>query len=61
MEYLVKSHTVENDIVLDFTMGQWLNRRSVFKHWPESFIGIELDTKHYNTAKERLKEIDMYE
>ena len=54
MEYLVKTYTNENDIVLDFTMGSGttgvacmnLNRR---------FIGIEKEEKYFEIAKERIK------
>lgn len=53
LSYLIKTYTKENDTVLDFTMGsgstgvacQKLNR---------NFIGIELDEKYYNIAKERI-------
>lgn len=53
MEYLVKTYTNEGDTVLDFTMGSGttgvaccnLNRK---------FIGIELDEKYFNIAKERI-------
>lgn len=52
-EYLIKTYTKENDIVLDFTMGSGttgvacvnLNRR---------FIGVELDKKYFEIAKERV-------
>ncbi len=55
-EYLVKTYTNENDIVLDNTMGSGttgvacvnLNRK---------FIGIELSEKYYNVAYDRLKNI----
>ena len=60
MEYLVKSHTVENDIVLVFTMGSGSTGVACL-NTGRKFIGIELDTKYYGIAKERLKEIDMYE
>ncbi len=55
MEYLIKTYTNENDIVLDFTMGSGttgvacmnLNRR---------FIGIEKDATYYELAKNRIAE-----
>lgn len=55
LEYLIKTYTNENDVVLDFTMGSGstgvacmnLNRK---------FIGIELEEKYYNIAEQRLKE-----
>lgn len=54
LEYLIKTYTNENDLVLDFTAGSFstavacakLNRR---------FIGIEIDPKNCEIAKERLK------
>ena len=55
MEYLIKTYTNENQIVLDFTMGSGttgvacmnLNRR---------FIGIEKDATYYELAKKRIAE-----
>ena len=54
MEYLIKTYTNEGETVLDFTMGSGttgvacvnLNRR---------FIGIELDNKYFDIAKERIE------
>ena len=54
LEYLVKTYTNENETVLDFTMGSGstgvacviTNRK---------FIGIELDNKYFEIAKERIK------
>lgn len=54
LEYLIKTYTNEGDLVLDNCMGsgstgvacQRLNRR---------FIGIELEEKYFNIAKERIK------
>lgn len=55
IEYLIKIHTNENDVVLDPFMGSGttgvacmnLNRR---------FMGIELDESYFNIAKNRIEE-----
>ena len=55
LEYLIKTYTNENELVLDFTMGSGstgvacmnINRR---------FIGIELDESYFNIAKQRIEE-----
>ena len=57
MEYLIKTYTNENELVLDFTMGSGttgvacvnLNRK---------FIGIEKDDKYFNIAKDRIKKAE---
>ena len=54
LEYLIKTYTNENELVLDFTMGSGAcgvacmntNRR---------FIGIELDENYFNIAKDRIE------
>ena len=54
LEYLIKTYTNENELILDFTMGSGscgvasinTNRR---------FIGIELDTNYFNIAKDRIE------
>ena len=54
LEYLIKTYTNEGDLVLDFTMGSGstgvacmnLNRK---------FIGIELDEKYFDIAKNRIE------
>lgn len=56
MEYLIKLHTNENDLILDPFMGSGstgvacmnLNRK---------FIGIELDENYFNIAKDRIEEV----
>lgn len=53
IETFIKLYTKENDVVLDFVMGSGttgvackkLNRR---------FIGVEIEEKYYNIAKERI-------
>lgn len=53
LEYLVKTYTLENETILDFTMGsgttgvacQNLNRK---------FIGIELDKNYFKVARDRI-------
>lgn len=55
MEYLIKTYTLENETVLDFTMGSGstgvacvnLNRK---------FIGIEKDKEYFEIASQRIKE-----
>lgn len=56
LEYLIKTYSNENDLVLDNCMGVGscgvaclnTNRR---------FLGIELDNKYFNIAKERLENV----
>ena len=56
MEYLIKTYTNENDLVLDFTCGSGstlvgclnTNRRG---------IGIELDDKYFKIASERIHKV----
>lgn len=52
LEYLIKTYTKENDLVLDFTMGSG-STGVACKNTNRDFIGIELDEKYYNIAKER--------
>ena len=55
MEYLIKTYTNESELVLDFTIGSGttilaaknLNRRG---------IGIEMDDKYFEIAKERIED-----
>lgn len=54
LEYLIKSYSNENDLVLDFTMGSGSTGVACI-NTNRNFIGIEKDSKYFNIAKERLK------
>ena len=53
MEYLIKTYTNEGDTVLDFTMGSGTTGVACV-NTNRNFIGIELDPKYFNIAKERI-------
>lgn len=53
MEYLVKTYSNENDLVLDFTMGSGTTGVAC-KKLNRNFIGIELNENYFNIAKERI-------
>ena len=55
MEYLVKTYSNENDLVLDFTMGSGTTGVAC-KKLNRNFIGIELDENYFKIAKERINE-----
>ena len=57
MEYLMKTYTNENEIVLDFTMGSGSTGVAA-KNLNRNFIGIEQDQKYFSTATERIKEVE---
>lgn len=54
LEYLVKTYTNEKDVVLDFTMGSGSTGVACL-NTNRQFIGIELDEKYFNIAKDRMK------
>ena len=53
MEYLIKTYTNESETVLDFTMGSG-STGVACKNLNRKFVGIELDEKYFNVAKERI-------
>ena len=53
MEYLIKTYTKENETVLDFTMGSG-STMVACKNLNRNGIGIEMDEKYFEIAKERI-------
>ena len=54
LEYLIKTYTLENETVLDFTMGSG-STGVACKNLNRNFIGFELDEKYFKIAKERIE------
>ncbi len=54
LEYLIKTYTSESETVLDFTMGSGSTGVACV-NTNRKFIGIELDGKYFNIAKERIE------
>ncbi len=55
LEYLIKTYTNENELVLDFTMGSGTTGVAC-KNLNRNFIGIEMDDNYFEIAKERINE-----
>jgi DNA modification methylase len=55
LEYLIKTYTVENETVLDFTMGSG-STGVACANTNRQFIGIELDEKYFAIAEKRINE-----
>lgn len=53
MEYLIKTYTIEGEIVLDFTMGSGTTAIACL-NTKRNFIGIEKDENYFKLAKERI-------
>jgi site-specific DNA-methyltransferase (adenine-specific) len=53
LEYLIKTYTLENETVLDFTMGSG-STGVACKNLNRNFIGIEQDEKYFEIAKNRI-------
>jgi DNA modification methylase len=57
LEYLIKTYTNEGETVLDNCMGSGSTGVACI-NTNRNFIGIELDQKYYNIAKNRLEEAE---
>ena len=55
LEYLIQTYTNEDNTVLDFTMGSG-STGVACRNLNRNFIGIEMEEKYYEIAKERLNE-----
>ena len=56
MEYLIKTYTNKNDVVLDFAMGSGSTGVACI-NTNRKFIGIELNKKYYDIAKKRIHNV----
>lgn len=55
LEYLIKTYTNKNELVLDFTMGSG-STGVACANTNRKFIGIELDNNYFNIASKRIEE-----
>ena len=58
LEYLIKTYTNEEDLILDFTMGSGSTGVACL-NTNRKFIGIELDENYFNIAEKRLLELNV--
>lgn len=54
LEYLIRTYTNENDLVLDFTMGSGSTGVACL-NTNRKFIGVEINEKYFNIAKDRIE------
>ena len=54
LEYLIKTYTNEDEVILDFTMGSGSTGVACL-NTNRKFIGIELDEKYFEIAKNRIE------
>lgn len=54
LEYLIRTYTNENDLVLDFTMGSGSTGVACI-NTNRKFIGVEINEKYFNIAKDRIE------
>ena len=58
LEYLIKTYTDENDVVLDNCMGSGSTGVACV-NTNRNFIGIELDNTYFEIAKKRIEEVSI--
>lgn len=56
LEYLIKTYTLENETVLDFTMGSGTTGVAC-KNLNRNFIGIEISQEYMDIAKKRINNV----
>jgi len=57
MAYLIKTYTLEHETVVDFAMGSGTSGVAAL-NLNRCFIGIELDKKYFNIAKNRIEKVN---
>ena len=56
LEYLIKTYTQENEIVLDFTFGGGSTGVACL-NTNRKFIGVEMNEEYFNIAKDRIEKV----
>lgn len=54
LEYLIRTYTNENGLVLDFTMSSGSTGVACI-NTNRKFIGVEINEKYFNIAKDRIE------
>ena len=57
LEYVIKTYTNENELILDFTMGSGSTGVACM-NTNRQFIGIEKDENYFNIAKKRIEDAE---
>ena len=56
MEFLIKSFSMENETVLDFTFGSCSTGVACL-NTNRKFLGIEMEEKYFDIAKDRIEKV----
>ena len=59
LEYLIKTYTQENEIVLDFTFGSCSTGVACL-NTNRKFIGVEMNEGYFDVAKDRIEKVLNY-